>query len=75
MSHLNLNLVPQHIKDAVEREYASCEDLGEMAARLGITLNRLYNIAHAMHVHRDKALVGKRISHSSTIHRRNMPQP
>lgn len=75
MSHLNLNLVPQHIKDAVEREYASCEDLGEMAVRLGITQSRLYNIAHAMHVHRDKALIGQRISHSSTIHRHNMPQP
>ena len=70
MSKLNLELIPQHIKDAVERDYPSCTDSKAMAASLGISLSRLQNIAHAMHVPRSLEARSEVSSRAATITRR-----
>ena len=66
---LNLNNVPEELKAAIEEHYADCPSLKELADSFGITVSRLHNIAHAMHVPRSFAARSRESSACSTVNR------
>lgn len=72
-STLNLNNVPAELKAAIEERYADCPSLKELADSFGITVSRLHNIAHAMHVPRSFAARSRDSSVRSTVNLHRFP--
>jgi len=70
---INLNNVPAELKAAIEEHYADCPSLKELADSFGITVSKLHNIAHAMHVPRSLEARSRESSVRSTINRHRFP--